>query len=436
MNMTNNKPALFLFLSVLLPGFLPAAQAAELTAIEQEITKTVTEQASRQLSLLEQLVDINSGTDNKAGIHQVGEQLRTELKQLGFSTQWVNPPASMKRAGSLVATRQGSKGKKILLIGHLDTVFSANNPFQQFVRHNNELATGPGVIDNKGGDVVMLYALKALHKAHALDDATITIVLSGDEEDAGKPVATSRKSLIDAAKQSDVALDFEWSLSADTATIARRGVSGWLLKTSGKDAHSSEIFQNSGGYGAIFEINRILNDMRNELSTEAYLSFNPGLILGGDKTKFDSIQGTASGRKNIIAKVAIAEGDLRFISDQQRAKAEQRITAIVNNHLPETTASIQFEEGIPAMPPTAKNQELLNLYSQISNDLGYGPVKPLDPGLRGAGDISYVASLVDASLAGLGPIGTGAHSVKEKLQVSSLTMQTQRAALLIYRLIN
>jgi glutamate carboxypeptidase len=315
-------------------------------------------------------------------------------------------------------------------------VFPADSPFPHFERQG-DVATGPGVIDDKGGVVVILYALKALQEIHALDDANITVILTGDEEDSGKPTSISRKPLIDAAKNSDIALDFEWSITSDTATIARRGIAHWAIEAHGNEAHSSEIFQKQAGYGAIYELVRILDTMRTQLSGERFLSFSPGLVLGGTTVNSqNNIQGEAFGKGNVIAKVAIANGDLRFISEQQKNMAEKKITDIVTQHLPGTTASVTFENGIPSMPPTPANEALLRQYSEVSEDLGQGVVHPLDPGSRGAGDVSHIASIVSGALAGLGPVGMGAHSVKETLNIPSLSTQTQRASLLIYRLIN
>lgn len=339
----------------------------------------------------------------------------------------------MQRAGTLIAEHAGNKGKRLLLIGHLDTVFPLSSPFQHFKQIGN-FATGPGVIDDKGGDVVILYALKTLHAANTLTDTNITVVLTGDEEDSGKPTSISRKPLIDAAKNCDIALDFEWATMPNTATTARRGITNWMISTEGNEAHSSEIFQKKAGFGAINELVRILDTMRAQLSSEQYLSFSPGLILGGTAVNYDknNSQGTAFGKGNVIAKSAMAKGDLRFLTAEQKNNAKKKIAVIVDSHLPRTTASIAFQDAIPAMPPTAANLKLLKKYSQASNKLGYGNVEPLDPGCRGAGDISHIASLVSASLAGLGPVGTGAHSEKETLDIQSLPIQTQRAALLIY----
>ncbi|MGM9454886.1 M20/M25/M40 family metallo-hydrolase [Legionella bozemanae] len=423
---------LFLFFNL----GIQIANANNLTSVEKQLTQYITTQSQEQLSLLEQLVNTNSGTTNLKGIYEVGNRVRQQLDQLGFKTFWVNEPPAMHRAGTLVAQRTGNKGKKLLLIGHLDTVFPADSSFQHFERQG-DVATGPGVIDDKGGVVVILYALKALQEMHALDNANITVILTGDEEDSGKPTSISRKPLIDAAKNSDIALDFEWSITADTATIARRGIAHWTIETQGNEAHSSEIFQKKAGYGAIYELVRILDTMRTQLSGERFLSFSPGLVLGGTTINSkNDIQGAAFGKGNVIAKVAMANGDLRFISEQQKNAAEKKIAGIVTHHLPGTTASIIFQEGIPSMPPTPANETLLKQYSEVSEDLGQGVVHPLDPGSRGAGDISHIASIVNGALAGLGPVGTDAHSVKETLNIPSLSIQTQRASLLIYRLIH
>ena len=415
--------------------FFSTSRADSLSVIEKQISKYITQQKDEQLSLLEKLVNINSGTGNISGIRQVGEILRLQFEQLGFKTRWVEEPANMHRAATLIAERKGTAGKKLLLIGHLDTVFPKDSLFQKFERYGN-IATGPGVIDDKGGDVVILYALKALQAAHALDNTTITVVLTGDEEDSGKPTTISRKPLFDAAYDSDIALDFEWAITSNTATIARRGITNWILATQGNEAHSSEIFQKSAGYGAIFELTRILNAMLTQLSGEKYLSFSPGLIFGGTTINYDKnkSQGSVFGKGNVIARTAMTKGDLRFLTVHQKLDAEKRILAIVKNHLPGTSASINFQDGIPAMPPSSSNLDLLKKYSRVSSDLEYGAIKPLDPGARGAGDISHIASIVSSNLAGLGALGTGAHSTKETLNIDSIPIQTQRAALLIYRL--
>ena len=333
----------------------------------------------------------------------------------------------------MIAEHIGHRGPKILLIGHLDTVFDQHDSFQKFTRQG-DTATGPGVIDDKGGDIVLLYALKALQTLNLLDGMNITVVLTGDEENSGKPTSISRKPLIEIAKNSDVALEFEWSMGLDTATASRRGISGWTITATGNEAHSSKVFQPKVGYGAIFELCRIMDTMRTQLSGEKYLSFNPGMIMGGNAVEFNQSQIIVRGLENKVAKIAAAQGDFRFIDEEQKNHFEKKLFLIVSQHLPETNAVIHFQDGIPAMPLTANNLALLQQYSQASIDLGYGPVKAIDPMLRGGSDLSHVAKYVPANLGGLGPYGEGAHSVQEILQIKSLPIAIARSALLIERL--
>jgi len=407
-----------------------AATEPRLTAIEQKIRDYVRAHENEQVGFLEKAVNINSGTFNLAGVRQVGRLFAPEFAAIGFDTTWVTLPDAVGRAGHFFAERKGNRGKRLLLIGHLDTVFEGDG--EKFVRLDT-LAAGAGSSDMKGGDVVILYALKALQSVGALKGTRIIVAMTGDEEDAGALDRVSRQPLIDAAKRSDVALAFEED--AGKGTVARRGFSGWQLTVSARQAHSSGIFQPGSSDGAIYEAARILNAFRERLSGEQYLSFNPAIIVGGTDVTYDStkIAGTTAGKDNIIAPKAYARGDLRFISDEQLQRARNAMRAIVADHLPGTTASITFEDGNPAMPPTKGNLALLAVEDSVSRALGQGPVEALDPGRRGGGDISYVSQYLDA-LDGLGVKGMRSHTPDERVDLRSIVPATERAAILIYRL--
>jgi|SRR5579885_594021 glutamate carboxypeptidase len=409
--------------------------AGTLSPTEKAIKEYIDNTRQAQLSLLEKLVNINSGTTNPEGVYQVGKIVQRELDKLGFTTRWAEEPANMHKAGTLIAERNGNKGKRLLLIGHLDTVFPKDSKFQQFIPEKH-IAKGPGVIDDKGGVVVILAALKALQAVNALDDRSITVVLTGDEEESGKPTSISRKPLMDIARNTDVALDFEPTMTLDTATIGRRGISAWIITAHGNESHSATIFQKDVGDGAIFELSRILNTMRAKMAGGKDLTFNPGFVSGGTSVNFNNVsaQGTVFGKTNVVSKIAMAKGDYRYLTPDQKQEFEQKLKHIVKEHLPGTKAEVVFEDGIPAMQPTKPNIALLSKYSQASEDLGMGRIKPFDPALRGAGDISFVANIVPASLAGLGPMGIGSHSVIEAMEINSLPVQAKRAAVLIYRL--
>ncbi|HEX7846383.1 MAG TPA: M20/M25/M40 family metallo-hydrolase [Chitinophagaceae bacterium] len=415
----------------LIIGLISSAQT--LSKVEQQLIKLIDENYVSTLALLKESVDINSGTFNIAGIKKVGDLYGKELAALGFTVEWVSQPESIKRAGHLVAYRKGNKGKKLFLIGHLDTVFEPDmkaNPYKQLT---DSTATGQGVNDMKGGDVMIIAALKAMHQLKLLEGTSITVYMTGDEENAGHPREVSRGDFITRAKQHDIALGFEGAAGLNTVATARRGASEWKLEVEARQAHSSGIF-GSAGYGSIFEASRIINAFREELK-EPYLTFNPALFLGGSEVTYDtaSQSGSTTAKTNIISPRTVVIGDLRFLSEEQKQKARTKMREIVAKNLPNSKASISFKDGIPSMPPTPGNNALVNTINDASVALGYGIVKAGDPGSRGAGDISYVAEYLDC-LDGLGASGRGAHAPGEIINLKEYPKLIKRATLFIYRL--
>lgn len=413
----------------------PSGAQTTLTATERSIVRAVDAHRDESLALLERLVNINSGTMNFAGVRQVADALRPHFESLGFMTRWVDGSA-FHRAGHLVAEHPGP-GPKILLIGHLDTVFEPSSPFQRFERLDDSTARGPGVIDMKGGDVILLYALRALSDAGRLAKMNVTVVFDGDEEEAGTPVSAARQTLVDAATGARYALGFEdGAADPKTAVISRRSAGSWTLRTTGHPAHSSQIFKPEVGAGAVYEAARILAGFFTRLSSETYLTFNPGLAIGGTLVKVDTTgtEGTGSGKRNVVAEHMEVTGDLRTLSPEQHAKAERMMRDIVAKHLPQTSATIEFDDGYPPMAPTPGNRRLLALYDRASRDLGLGPVVAVDPSRAGAADVSFVASKVPMLIDGIGLSGHDDHTEKETADLRMLGPLTKRAAVLMLRL--
>lgn len=420
--------------SVVFALLLSAARLAWGGAEIPAIVAQVDAGQEKDFALLERAVNINSGTFNAAGVRRVGDLFRAEFDSLGFRTEWIDG-AGFNRAGHLIA-RRGELGLRLLLVGHLDTVFEPDSPFQQFER-DGDIARGPGTSDMKGGIVVMLAAFRALRAIGALDDLRFIVVLTGDEEDAGEPLQRARAALIEAATGADVAMGLEnGDDNPATAVIARRGSSAWTLTVTSPGAHSSQIFREQTGAGAIFEAARILDAFRTQLPAEEYLTFNPGLILGGTQVNFDAarLSGNAAGKDNIIAPEAVVHGDLRAVSAEQLERARSRMRAIVAANLPRTRAEITFLDGYPPLAPTDGNRKLLALYDQASRDLGFGPVTGVDPRDAGAADISFTGGLVPMAIDGLGLLGGGNHTEREFADLRTFRIQAQRLALLLYRL--
>lgn len=408
------------------------------SAPEKKMIAAVDADQERSVALLEKLVNQNSGSLNPEGVIKVGEMMRAELEPLGFAVRWV-PMAEMKRGGHLIAVNKGNgRGKRMVLIGHLDTVFEPSSPFQSFKREGDK-GIGPGAGDDKGGIVVMLMALRAMHAAGTLKNADIEVVLTGDEEDAGDPIEVARRDLIEAAKRADVALDFE-GLSVengkDMGSIARRSSDSWQVTVTAKSGHSSGIFSEYSGEGAVYPLAGIVAAFRKELP-EPNLTFNVGLLAGGADVALDAgkVAATLSGKTNIIPATAIARGDLRALSNEQIERVKAKMTAIVARPLPGgAKASIVFDTGgYPAMAPTEGNKALLAKLNGVNRDLGLPEMAALDPLKRGAGDIGFVADLIPG-LVGLGAAGEGSHAPGEWVDLASFPRQAKRAAILMTRL--
>ncbi|MFT7684671.1 MAG: glutamate carboxypeptidase [Candidatus Azotimanducaceae bacterium] len=433
------KTVLFFAISfvVFFNGNLLASQASTLTEVESQIVKQIDINEPEAINLLKKVVNINSGTMNFKGVKEVGLIFKEEFGDLGFTVEWIDGKA-FNRAGHLLA-EYGTRGPRLLLIGHLDTVFSKDSPLQSFTPSANNKIMGPGITDMKGGDVVMLYALRALKESGVLDNISVKVILTGDEEKRGRPINLAAKVLLDAGKWADIAIGFEdGDGNPNTAVISRRGSSAWKLDVTGKANHSSQIFRQNYGYGAIFETARILNSFREKLSVIPNLSFSPGLILGGTEVNLNkaNAKGDAYGKTNVISKTTQVIGDIRALTPQQLSHAHKVMTDIVADNLNHTTASILIEPGYPPMAPSNGNRKLLGIYNQVSIDLGYGNVSAVDPRKAGAADISFVAESVDMAIDGLGLMGSGGHTELETADMMTLPQQTERAALLLYRLGN
>lgn len=410
------------FLVMLVASPLTAALAPQ----EKEIADWAAAQQPAMIALLERAVAIDSATENHAGVRAVHDVFAAELAALGFVPQWI-PMTEAKRAGHLFAERQGTRGKRLLLIGHLDTVLRGG-----VFRREGDTGRGSGVNDMKGGDVVLIFALKALQAVGALDDTQIIVAMTGDEESVGEPIALARRDLIAAAKRSDAALAFETGKRGE-ATVARRGASSWQIEVTAPTGHSSGVFSAAMGSGAIYEAARVIGAIHTELRKLPGLTANVALIAGGAEVQEEDLGFGVRGKSNIIPGSAIAKGDLRAISPEQLAQAEKTMREIAARNLPRATTRLTLSHRYPPMAAEPKHLALLAQLDAVSRDLGQGPMAANDAAQRGAGDSAFAAPHC-AVLDGLGVYGQGAHAERESVDLNSLPSQVARAAVLLYRL--
>ena len=421
-----------LLLAAAVPATASGTQEGDAMSREAQVAAFVDAHLEEAIALLQRVVDINSGTMNFDGVRAVGDVFRAELDALGFRTRWV-PGDAFGRAGHLVAEKPGS-GPRLLLIGHLDTVFEPDSPFQRFQR-DGWTATGPGVLDMKGGDVVLLYALKAIAAAGRLEEMAVSVILTGDEESTGAPLSEGRGELRRLAEESHFAIGFEdGDGDTGTAVIARRGSSSWEIEVGGVRAHSSLIHKPEVGAGAIFEAGRILSALHG--IRDEGMSLSAGLVLGGTSVDFDRAhdRGSATGKENVVPERVVITGDLRPTSQAQLEEVRQRIREAVAASLPRTRAEVRFRDSYPPMEATTGNRRVLALLDQASRDLQLGPVSAAPIHQLGAADVSFAAPHVEGAIDGLGLGGRGGHTVAETADLRTLALQAKRAAALMLRL--
>ena len=378
---------------------------------------------------LKTLVNINSHTLNPAGVYAVGEALRPRFEAMGFEASW-HKNTDPDFGDHLFLSHPG-QGKHILLLGHLDTVYPISSHFQRY-EEKEDKAIGPGVYDMKGGLLVILYALEALHAEGKLSGKHITVALLGDEEQTSQPWEVSRQALLKTAQTADVAIGFEFARADNVAVIERRGTTNWTLEVKAQGGHSSRVGQAECGFGAIYHAARILNCMHEEMIKHSGMTLNPGRIAGGSMVNEQGADVHVAGPSNIIATHAIAHGDMRFTHMGQFDDVVKSMQHHLKNlHDEHVKATLTFSSPKPAMERKPGNEKLLNMISEISVSLDHEPVHAVDRMIAGASDMNMVSPYIPACIDSLGVLGGGAHSEHEWMDIESFPFVVERVKRLL-----
>jgi glutamate carboxypeptidase len=340
------------------------------------------------LKLLERLVNIDSGSGYEPGLKQVSDIAIDELKKLGATIELV--PNTPEKSNHVLATLKGTGKAKILLMAHMDTVFKEGSAAERPFHIKDGRAYGPGVMDDKGGIVAGIYALKVLKNLDFKDYAQITFLLDASEE-TGSEVATDL--IKKTAKQHDVTLNLEW----------RKGSATALVEVKGKAAHA----------GVAPELGR------NAAMEAAHQILQLGKL--GDEAKKTTINFTvlkAGDRTNVIPDQATAKADVRAAVPEEFDRIEKDLARVSQDKLiAETEVKTSLQRGLPPMPQTPESDRLMAMAQGIYGEIGR---KLTEEGSGGAADASLSAGVGTPTLDGFGIVGGNIHTPEEYAEVASV----------------
>ena len=353
-----------------------------------------------QLKLLEQVVSVDSGTGDEAGGRSVAAVLAPRLKTLGYSVETIAAEAPGLPENT-VATLKGTGKGRILIIGHIDTVFGPGTVKGWPFRMDAEKAYGPGVSDEKGGVVQAVYALQLLHDLGFKDFKQIVFLIETSEE-RGSP---GTRALIDKLlADTDVELNVEPGDSPDVLTVWRKGSATFTIKVKGRAAHAG-VAPQDGRNAAAELINQLHLD--NEFPKS------------GDGLTVNLTLMSAGARDNIIPEDAQASLNVRVRDPGDFAKVEAHLNASALTHqIPDTTVTVTRNTAYPPLPNNPGTDALADraeaIYAGLGLPIGRG-------GNGGASESALAAQAGVAALDGLGPVGGGFHSQGEYLVLGSVT---------------
>ncbi|PWU68719.1 M20 family metallopeptidase [Gracilibacillus dipsosauri] len=358
-------------------------------------------QQENMLYLLEQLVNIDSGTSDKAGVDRIGALMATLYRALGLKVN-VFPEADY---GNHLVVRASQQHKPtILIITHMDTVFEKGTAkLRPFLVKDNR-AYGPGVIDMKASLVAVYFAMKALKEIKSKAFYDVEILLTSDEEIG----SVTSKSLIEShAKDKKFALVMEPARKNGAIVSARRGKAHYTLEVFGKAAHSG--IEPEKGRSAIEELAHKIIQLHDITDEEKGIHVNVGIIEGGSSV-------------NTISDHASAEIDVRFRKQEQADQIEQKIEDITSHaDIEGTKVRLEGEINRPPMEKTAKTESLLRIIRKVGDELH---IKITDTETGGGSDASFTAAIGIPTVDGLGPVGGNAHREDEYLEIDSFLPRT------------
>ncbi|MBD3735460.1 MAG: M20/M25/M40 family metallo-hydrolase [Pseudomonas balearica] len=373
-------------------------QAAEIQPAEL-LAQAKAEQPA-YLETVKQLVAVDTGTGQQAGLSTVSQMLVERLKALGAEVS--SRPATPSAGDNIVGTLKGQGSKDFLLMVHYDTVFAEGTAAERPFRIDDSRAYGPGVADAKGGVAMILHALELLRDQQFDDYGTITVLFNPDEEMGSKG---SKSIIAELARQHDYVFSYE-PPDRDAVTTATNGINAVMLEVGGKSSHAGSAPED--GRNAVMELAHQLTQLRDLGDADKGTTVNWTLIDGGEK-------------RNIIPDQATAEADMRYsdLSETERVLADGR-RIIENRLIDDTRVELRIDKGRPPLADNPGSRRLAEtaqrLYGEIDQD-----IEPIAMRFGTDAGYAYVPdSDKPAVLETMGVVGAGLHSEDEYLELASI----------------
>jgi len=373
------------------------------------VTAWLAEQQGAMLALLEELVNIDSGSYDKAGVDAVGERLRRFFEEQGVPTSAIRNEAY----GDVLkahASGGGGGNKPIVLMGHRDTVFPKGEAARRPFRIEGGRAYGPGVCDMKGGLVLNAFVLAAYHRFGGAPAPLIGLFTS--DEEIGSPAC--RPVIEETAREARAVFNSEPGRPSGNVVTGRKGGVFMRLEVFGKAAHSGGNY--AEGRSAIGELAHKIAALHAVTDLERGTTVNVGLVAGGQSV-------------NTVAPHAEAQIDLRYVTPPDRADAMARIEAVVNGAtVPGTSARLEIKGEFYPLVQDEGSRRLFEAYRAAMGELGLAVEGEF---AGGCADSGFTASVGCPTICAVGPVGGRAHSPEEYLEVASLAPRAQAMALAI-----
>ena len=360
--------------------------------------------------LIETLVAIESPTDDKAAVDRCGAELRARAAAAGLRTR-VEPRPD---AGDHTVIEIGGGRPRVLLVGHVDTVWPLGQLARMPIERRDGRLCGPGVLDMKAGVAMGLLAARAVFETSPPASGTVAMLCTSDEETGSR---TSRSLIETEALASDAALVLEPALAGGALKTSRKGIGQYHLGVTGVAAHAG--VDPGKGVSAVRELARQILDLERLHDLERGISVNAGVIAGGT-------------RPNVVAAEALAIVDVRAPSLADAARIDEAFRAL-RPHL--AGARLAVTGGFER-PPMERSAGVAALYAQAQAAAAELGQSIAEGGTGGGSDGNLTAALGVPTLDGLGAIGDGAHALHEHVEIDRLVPRASLLAVLLSRLLN